>query len=97
MRAKTSSSLRAPLCLYRVTEEFFALGDLERAAGMQLSPFCDRYKDTDLAKSQMGFLNFVCTPFFAAAERALPGLQFLERLDANMKSKSVFFSDLPTH
>ena len=35
-----------------VTEEFFALGDRERAAGIPISTFCDRERDTDLAKSQ---------------------------------------------
>ena len=38
----------------RVTDEFYALGDRERAAGLPISTFCDRHKDTNLAKSQVG-------------------------------------------
>jgi len=50
----------------RVTDEFFALGDYERANGMQISPMCDRERDTNLARSQMGFFRFVCVPFYSA-------------------------------
>jgi len=55
-----------------VTEEFFRLGDREKAMGLPVSTFCDRGKDTNLAKSQTGFLTFVCLPFYVAAERVLP-------------------------
>ena len=71
----------------KVTMEFFALGDCERAAAVPISPFCDRYKDTDLGRSQCGFLRFVCRPFYEAVAHALPGrfsIDALERLDANL-------------
>ena len=55
-----------------MTEEFFRLGDREKAMGLPVSTFCDRGKDTNLAKSQTGFLTFVCLPFYVAAERVLP-------------------------
>ena len=55
-----------PLELYqqwaqRVTEEFFAQGDLEREKGMAISPLCDRNK-VDLGKSQTGFIDFIVRP-----------------------------------
>ena len=68
-----------------ITEEFHALGDAERAAGLPISTLCDRHKDTDIAKSQLGFLRIVCRPFYAAVARALPGQEVaLARLDANI-------------
>ena len=70
-----------------VTEEFFLLGDTERKAGVPISTFCDRDKDTDLAKSQHGFLQFVCRPFYTAVQRVLPDVAAaanVERLDANL-------------
>ena len=36
-----------------VTDEFFALGDLERASGVPISALCDREKDVDLPKNQV--------------------------------------------
>ena len=48
----------------RATEEFWRLGDKEKALGMSVSPLCDRDKDTDIARSQIGFFKFVCLPFY---------------------------------
>ena len=48
----------------RITNEFWALGDKERNLGVQVSPLCDRVNDKDIAKSQIGFFQFVCNPFF---------------------------------
>ena len=31
---------------------------------MSVSPLCDREKDTDIARSQIGFFKFVCLPFY---------------------------------
>ena len=70
----------------RVTDEFYKLGDVERTLGMPISPLCDRRKDTDIAKSQLGFLRFVCRPFYAAVAMELPShSKALERLDANLR------------
>mmetsp|Transcript_23687 Transcript_23687/g.53869 ORF Transcript_23687/g.53869 Transcript_23687/m.53869 type:complete len:163 (-) Transcript_23687:1596-2084(-) len=48
-----------------VTQEFWALGDHERQLGMPISPFCDRHKDSNIAKNQVGFFKFVCIPFYS--------------------------------
>ena len=48
----------------RITNEFWALGDKEKKLGVPISPLCDRINDQDIAKSQVGFFQFVCLPFF---------------------------------
>ena len=71
-----------------MNEEFFLLGDREREEGLPISTFCDRDKDANLAKSQLGFLKFVCQPFYVAAVRVLvdePAANAVSRLDANIK------------
>ena len=54
-----------------VEQEFFQLGDVERAAGLPISPFCDRESDTNLPKNQLGFLTHVCRPLYVAVMVAL--------------------------
>ena len=70
----------------RVTNEFWSLGDLERAKGLTtLSPLCDRNKDTNIPKSQIGFFNFVCKPFyFVVADLVDPRMTPWQRLEANL-------------
>ena len=34
--------------------------------GVPISPLCDREKDQNIAKSQIGFFKFVCIPFYEA-------------------------------
>lgn len=48
----------------RVTEEFYRQGDIERKKGLPISPLCDRSQH-NLAKSQIGFIEFVVKPAFA--------------------------------
>jgi len=48
----------------RITAEFYVMGDTEKLLGVSVSPMCDRAVDTDVVKSQIGFLQFVCIPFF---------------------------------
>eukprot|EP00928_Gymnodinium_smaydae_P020359 TRINITY_DN17869_c0_g2_i1.p1 TRINITY_DN17869_c0_g2~~TRINITY_DN17869_c0_g2_i1.p1 ORF type:complete len:1111 (-),score=197.07 TRINITY_DN17869_c0_g2_i1:41-3373(-) len=50
----------------RVCQEFFAQGDEEHSLGLPLSPLCDRSTVDDIAKSQKGFLSFVCLPLMQA-------------------------------
>jgi hypothetical protein len=40
----------------RIGREFFAQGDMERAQGLTISPFCDR-TNADLPSSQIGFFE----------------------------------------
>eukprot|EP00929_Paragymnodinium_shiwhaense_P118658 TRINITY_DN9056_c0_g2_i1.p1 TRINITY_DN9056_c0_g2~~TRINITY_DN9056_c0_g2_i1.p1 ORF type:complete len:1018 (+),score=213.73 TRINITY_DN9056_c0_g2_i1:115-3168(+) len=52
----------------RVTKEFHLQGDEELKLGLPISPLCDR-EGFDMAKSQMGFLQFVCLPTWTEAAR----------------------------
>ena len=47
----------------RVVQEFHEQGDRERALDLPISPLCDR-ENFELAKSQTGFLQFVCVPMW---------------------------------
>ncbi|EFN56311.1 hypothetical protein CHLNCDRAFT_10254, partial [Chlorella variabilis] len=47
----------------RVLAEFFLQGDRERAAGLAISPMCDREK-TSRAGSQINFIEFVVAPIY---------------------------------
>jgi cAMP-specific phosphodiesterase 4 len=56
-----------------VSEEFFRQGDLERQFHMaSISPLCDREHASKFEKSQVGFLEFVVLPLYAAARDVLP-------------------------
>ena len=55
-----------------VTEELYLLGDSQRLTGCGISALCDREKDTDVPKNQIGFFSFVCIPFYTACARAWP-------------------------
>ena len=69
----------------RITMEFWALGDAERAMGIPLSPLCDREKDNNFAKSQLGFLNYICIPFYSiVADLISPDMPPWERLKENL-------------
>jgi len=46
----------------RVTREFYLQGDLEFNKELPISPLCDSTTHLDLAKSQIGFLEFVAMP-----------------------------------
>lgn len=57
-----------PLPLYKkwvslLMEEFFRQGDKERAAGMDISPMCDRHCAT-IEKSQVGFIDYIVHPLW---------------------------------
>ena len=47
----------------RLMTEFFAQGDREAAAGLPLSPMCDRAA-TSVARSQVGFMDVIVRPSF---------------------------------
>ena len=65
----------------RVQEEFFSQGDEQRALGLPVERLCNR-SDFRQAKSQVGFIEYVCNPII------LPycGLMELPELTQNLKS-----------
>eukprot|EP00300_Choanocystis_sp_HF-7_P009914 c16695_g1_i3.p1 GENE.c16695_g1_i3~~c16695_g1_i3.p1 ORF type:complete len:200 (+),score=39.78 c16695_g1_i3:71-670(+) len=54
-------------------EEFFAQGDKETSLHLPISPLCDRQR-TELANSQLGFLQHVVMPFLTTFTLVLPEL-----------------------
>ncbi|CAD2222001.1 3'5'-cyclic nucleotide phosphodiesterase, putative [Angomonas deanei] len=47
-----------------VTEEFYRQGDMEKAKGIEVLPMFDRSQNNELAKGQIGFIDFVAGKFF---------------------------------
>lgn len=58
-----------------VAEEFWAQGDAEERMGLPKSPLCDRAKAHELAKQQVGFLEFLVVPLFAELAHVDPSDQ----------------------
>lgn len=71
----------------RITEEFYNQGDREQAAGLSVSPLCDR--SNNVPKSQIGFLNFLVLPLNTSLNRFLKSDNFvknqLNQIEVNKK------------
>eukprot|EP01068_Selenidium_serpulae_P017269 Selendium_serpulae@DN6368_c0_g1_i13.p3 len=50
---------------HMVSEEFYLQGDEESRLGLPKTALCDREKKKEMAKSQVGFLQFVVEPLYA--------------------------------
>ena len=75
-----------PLPIYlkwadRVLAEFWQQGDEERRRGLPLSMMCDR-NGANVAKSQLGFINFIVRPFMTELSPLLPPV-WMQRLADN--------------
>ena len=73
------SNSAKPFAIYRewtdrLFVEFFAQGDLERESKQQITMLMDR-NTTNIAKSQLGFIDFVITPIYNACVLYLPKLE----------------------
>ena len=65
--------------------EFFNQGDCEKEKGLNVSMFMDR-KTTNIASSQMGFIDFIIKPSFEITAMLFPSLYRLtEGVDSNKK------------
>ena len=68
---------------FRILDEFFSQGDKERNANYEITMLCDRYT-TNVAKSQIGFINFMVQPLFEVVNQMVPEAgQTLEYLKSN--------------
>lgn len=72
----------------RVTHEFFAQGDAERAAGLPISRLCDR-NDTDICATQLAFMSAIVAPSFSALAALTPATSRLALL--NVASNRAFW------
>jgi cAMP-specific phosphodiesterase 4 len=91
-----------PLPLYRrwvslLMEEFFLQGDKERAAGMDISPMCDRQNAT-VEKSQVGFIDYIVHPLWETwADLVHPDAQdILDMLEENRDYYQSLIPPSPT-
>ncbi|KAL4230000.1 cAMP and cAMP-inhibited cGMP 3' [Mactra antiquata] len=55
-----------------IYEEFYMQGDEEKKHGIQPLPMMDRLNEKDIAKQQVGFINFVCKPMYTTLVKLLP-------------------------
>merc|ERR1719323_678023 len=77
----------------RIMEEFFQQGDKERAAGMDISPMCDRYNAT-IEKSQVGFIDYIVHPLWETwADLVQPDAQDI--LDTLEENRDWYQSQIP--
>jgi hypothetical protein len=65
-----------------VTSEFYAQGDLEKASGLPVTAFFDR-DEAQLAKSQLGFYDFIVRPLYELLTQLLDCDELLEQLTIN--------------
>ena len=88
-----SSDLSAPaksteICdkmLELVYIEFFNQGDKEKELGLPVSMLCDR-TNTNINKSQVGFIKFVVRPQFIMIGNLIPEIkEYLDNIEKNLK------------
>eukprot|EP00672_Neobodo_designis_P028207 CAMPEP_0174840840 /NCGR_PEP_ID=MMETSP1114-20130205/8931_1 /TAXON_ID=312471 /ORGANISM="Neobodo designis, Strain CCAP 1951/1" /LENGTH=1084 /DNA_ID=CAMNT_0016075007 /DNA_START=45 /DNA_END=3299 /DNA_ORIENTATION=+ len=67
-----------------VTEEFYQQGDKEKEKGVAPLPMFDRSLNNELAKGQIGFIDFIAHPFFRKLSDRFVGLRWtVENIAAN--------------
>jgi cAMP-specific phosphodiesterase 4 len=59
-----------------IVKEFFHQGDREKALGLEISFGCDR-SNSNFAKSQIGFLDFMIYPYFNTLAVIIPKMDIL--------------------
>lgn len=59
----------------KILSEFFQQGDRERGMGLEVTILCDR-KNTNIGKSQIGFIDFVVNPYFEKLTRIIPQMSY---------------------
>ncbi|KAL7698506.1 cAMP specific phosphodiesterase [Lotmaria passim] len=69
MKAGDVSNVTKPFEMSRmwamaVTEEFYRQGDMEKEKGVKVQPMFDRSKNNELARGQIGFIDFVVGKYF---------------------------------
>jgi len=73
----------------RVKEEFFLEGDKAKGRGMNVKPLFDRTRNTNLGKSQAGFLKFLVMPLY---NELIPLLRLEEPVLAQLNSNLDFWN-----
>ncbi|EGR34036.1 hypothetical protein IMG5_026420 [Ichthyophthirius multifiliis] len=74
----------------RVLEEFWIQGDSERSNDLPISYLCDRYT-TNIAKSQIGFIDFIVKPFYEVICLFLPEvIHYLSIFEQNKEEWQIY-------
>ena len=74
-------------------DEFFLQGDAEKAAGLVVSPLCDR-STVSVASSQTGFIDFVVRPTIEPLVRAMQSAALHLELNCDHCQTDGFISNL---
>ena len=54
--------------------------------GVAVSPLCDRERDVNVPKSQVGFFKFICVPFYSTvADLVEPNMAPYQQLNENLR------------
>lgn len=73
--------------------EFFSQGDLEREHKFQISNLFDRYT-TNIARSSIGFADFIIKPSYQLLAKICPALEFLiDQIDRNKCDWILLFEE----
>eukprot|EP00796_Vickermania_ingenoplastis_P001268 gene1268-726_t len=77
-----------------VTEEFYRQGDIEKEKGVEVLPMFDRSKNNELARGQIGFIDFVAGKFFKEiVETLFHGMQWcVDNEEMSVFSSTLWFS-----
>jgi cAMP-specific phosphodiesterase len=81
LKAADISNVTKPFPISRkwgmsVTEEFYQQGDMEKVRGVSVLPMFDRTQNNELAKGQIGFMDFIALPFFRKLSDRFVGLRW---------------------
>ncbi|CAD8199035.1 unnamed protein product [Paramecium pentaurelia] len=70
---------------FRVLGEFWQQGDKEKDLGLPITMLCDR-RTTNVAKSQIGFIDFMVLPYYNTLQQIIPVLaEFMEQISENKR------------
>lgn len=76
-----------------LSEEFWRQGDNEKSMNLPISFLCDR-DNSDIPKSQIGFLNYIILPSFNILGDLFPNLKYLiENINENIERWKNFNTD----
>ncbi|CAK87723.1 unnamed protein product (macronuclear) [Paramecium tetraurelia] len=71
---------------FRVLGEFWVQGDKEKELGLPITMLCDR-RTTNVAKSQIGFIDFMVLPYYNTLAQILPLLSdYIDQITENKKA-----------
>ncbi|XP_069462849.1 3',5'-cyclic-AMP phosphodiesterase 7B isoform X2 [Ambystoma mexicanum] len=77
----------------RVCEEFYRQGDLEKKFHLEISPLCNKQKDT-IPSIQIGFMTYIVEPLFDEWARFTGGTRLSENMLSHLRKNKAIWRDL---